>query len=322
MKKFTLLATMALAAVSANAQYTSDATTEAISNANPKAYFDIVAMQDACIDKLAAAGHKVQAVGPNNELRNLWYWEGTVDNTAVPATPGIGWNDTELNFDGAVSVEITGAANWSGLGYAIDPAETPADGVDFTHFTEKTRFHAGFMTVGTAPASLGVTILDDDKNGCPPAKLAVGDPFNDNGVIFPSIAPKINEDWQCVDISFSDIMKIYPQFNYIVDKKQNWKGNVMAMLGGAVKGQSWAWDAVYFYTPGEDDGVEGIVADRFDIVYTGRTINASGASSIALYDMSGKAVKRSNSAILGTDGVAPGIYVVKAGNSVAKIVVR
>ena len=157
MKKFTLLATMALAAVSANAQYTSDATTEAISNANPKAYFDIVAMQDACIDKLAAAGHKVQAVGPNNELRNLWYWEGTVDNTAVPATPGIGWNDTELNFDGAVSVEITGAANWSGLGYAIDPAENPADGVDFTPAAKKQIKHLESMGFGEFPVRMAKT---------------------------------------------------------------------------------------------------------------------------------------------------------------------
>lgn len=322
MKKFTLLATMALAAVSANAQYTSDATLESISNANPKAYFDIIAMQDACIDKLAAAGHKVQAVGPDNALRNLWYWDGTVDNTAVPATPGIGWNDTELNFDGAVSVEVTGAANWSGLGYAILPAENLADGIDFTHFTEKTRFHAGFMTVGTAPASVGLLFLDDTEGGCAPAKIALGDPFNDNGVIFPAVAPKLNEDWQCVDISFADVMKIYPQFNYLVDKKQNWKGNVLSMLGGGVKGQSWAWDAVYFYTPSDDNGVEGVSADRFDIVYTGRTINAAGASSIALYDMSGKLVKSADSAILGTDGVAKGIYVVKAGNSVSKIVVR
>lgn len=314
MKKITLLAAIAAATMSVQAQYTAEVPyLQPISENAANEYFDYIQLQEGCVNKLTAAGKKVQAIGPDGDTRNLWVWDGTF-NAGDGSYPGVGWNADEMNFDGYISFDV-GTAGWSGAGFA-----DAAPGVDLSHMNESTRFHAAYRTAGTAPASVAFILLDIDGVN-KPAKVAVGDNFNDNGAIYPAIGPKAAEDWNAVDISFADLKRLFPDFDYTLNAKQGATGNVLSILGGGVTGTNISLDAIYYYTP-KTTGIGGIAADDAAILYTGRTINAAGAQEIALYDMAGNNVRTVKGSVMGTDGLAKGMYVAKAGRSVAKIVVR
>ncbi len=96
----------------------------------------------------------------------------------------------------------------------------------------------------------------------------------------------------------------------------------MAFVPGGVAGKTFAFDAIYFYNYGDGSGISNIAADETDIVITGRTVNAHGAAGIALYDLTGKTVKATAGTTLGIDNVPAGLYIVKAGNAVRKVLVK
>ena len=87
-------------------------------------------------------------------------------------------------------------------------------------------------------------------------------------------------------------------------------------------GKNISLDAVYFYTPGNgESAVAGVVADT-DIIVTARTVNAAGTDEIALYNLAGQLVRKVNASIMGIEDIAAGIYIVKAGNAVKKVVLK
>lgn len=323
MKKFTLFAAFAAAALVANAQYTAETPyLEPIATDANNTHFDVIYLDAPTLERLSALpGKTVQEIGPDEETRFLYVWDNTVTFGDASATiPGVGWSETIPNFEGGMNM-VVGNIGWSGIGYFIGEASK----CNFSHFNENTRFHMAFKTIGTAPASVGLTILSGkDAAGTDNAgKFAVGDPFVDASGTFPSVAPKITDEWVAVDIAFGDLKKLWPAFTWDNAKMTNYNDNILSVLGGGVAGQNVCWDAVYFYTPGQGgDAVNSIEADGAEIVYTGKTINASGANGIALYDLTGKTVKSSASSVIGVEGLAAGIYVVKAGNKTQKIVVR
>lgn len=309
MKKATILAMGAIIAVSAQAQYNVNPSTSVVTAKSPKTV-DYIILSEAAIADLQKTGAKVNYIGPSpDEGRNLWYW----DNTFIPADDSYPRVDMEEGT--YTSVEV-GTVGWSGAGFAID-----APGVNISHFNDNTMFHLAYFTpTGNAPASIGAIILDGGSYGSQPAKVALGDPFNDNGAIYPSIGSKATDDWQGVEISLGDLKKIYPAFN--LANTTAWQGNVFAWLGGGVTGQTMAFDTMYFYTTEGGSGVEGVEADNAQFVVTRNTINVAGAKGIELYNMAGQTVKKSNGSVLGINDLAAGVYVAKAGKSVRKVVVR
>ena len=317
MKKSILLAALAVAAFGANAQYTvADPSLQPIADQSSNQIFDYIVLNEECVNKLVAAGKTVNNWSPNEDTRNLYIW--SVGDTFVAGDssyPGVGWNAESPNFDGYTALEVANVG-WSGAGFNIGAAAP----VSTEHFCADTHLHIAYRSPGVAPASIGFIVLNGDKiekTGC----IAVGDPFNDNGNIFPAVGPKANEEWQAIDITLGDIKKLYPAFDIEANKKAAWTGNPLAFLAGGVQGNSLALDAVYFYSPSAQGAVEGIAADA-ELVFTGRTINAAGAESIVVYDMAGNAVKAVNGSVAGVEDLPAGLYVAKAGNDVAKIVVR
>ena len=113
---------------------------------------------------------------------------------------------------------------------------------------------------------------------------------------------------------------MWPGFDY--KAITGWCGNIMAFVPGGVAGKTFAFDAIYFYNYGDGSGISNIAADETDIVITGRTVNAHGAAGIALYDLTGKTVKATAGTTLGIDNVPAGLYIVKAGNAVRKVLVK
>ena len=123
-----------------------------------------------------------------------------------------------------------------------------------------------------------------------------------------------------VDISFSDLKKLFPTFDWKAIPA--WSGNIMSFLGGGVTGQAFAFDAIYFYQPGDGSGIGKINSDNTEWVVTANTVNVAGANGIELYNLSGQLVKKTAGTTLGLSNLAKGVYVAKSGNQAKKIVVK
>lgn len=310
MKKFTLIAAMAALAVSASAQYTT-ATPYADQSvvAGETQIFDVVLGAEDVITGLTSAAQKVNDWRVNDVDRFLYVWDGTFTG-GDGSYPGVGYSD--MQFDGYSSLNVANVG-WSGAGFFF----AEASGTNTQHWTENTKFHIATRTAATAPASVAFVICDGDAAGSSPAKVALGDAFNDGGAIYPSIGPKISDDWVGVDISFADLKKLYPTFSFV--NVANWSGNIVSILGGGVEGQNISIDCMYFHTPASGESGVGSVENDATFVVTGNTVNVANGNGIELYDLSGRMLKSVNGSTLGTSDLNSGIYVVKSGNSVKKI---
>lgn len=310
MKKFTLIAAAAFMAMAANAQYTCEPGVEDVLKKKPT-NVDYIVLSDEAIAAFTKAGAKMQYIGPNpDEGRNLWYWNGF--NPGSDSYPRVDFDE-----GGYTSVEVNGEQGWSGAGYNI-----AAPGVNLSHFNENTIFHlAYFSPTNNAPASIACIVLDDEANGSAPAKFALGDAFNDNGAIFPAIGPKAGDDWQGLEISLGQLKKLWPTFN--LANAAAWGGNIFSFLGGAVAGQTFAFDAVYFYTPAGEGSINEVEAGaNVEFIVTPNTVNVAGANGIVLYNISGAVVKSTEGTTLGINGLPAGVYVAKAAGKTCKVVVK
>lgn len=324
MKKFTLVAAAAAMAVCANAQYTPKTPYADITTATGKTY-DVVVVDEGTIDALKGAGKTVNDYRVNGDNINFWVWGETMIGGDASMYPGVGYDDYQ--YDGYTALEVSDKG-WSGGGYATgknDDNETyiSGTGVNLTHWTEATRFHVAFRS-SNEPASIALIIADSENElGSIPAKVAVGsEAFVDNGAVYPLVgAFDPDGEWSAVDISFADLKKLVPTFDY--KNVADWHGNLLSILAGGVTGTNFSIDALYFYTP-VSGGIEavGTAAEDVDIVVTANTVNASGAASIELYNVAGQLVKSAAGTVVGIDDLSTGLYIVKAGNTVKKILVK
>lgn len=308
MKKATLLVAMTMVAAAASAQYSVNPGAATVLDAGKVSTLGYVALDLTTIAKFQQQGADIIEYGPNDMTRFLYYWEETF-------VPGDGsYPGVDDQFDGYASLVVSDKG-WSGAGYNINKGA----GVNTSWWNDKTRFHLAYMAPGTAPASVAFIIAEGDLAGSSAAKVAIGNAFNDNGAIFPTIGPAAKDDWQGIDISFGDLRKLYPTFTYVASAE--WTGNILDVLAGGVTGQTIALDAIYFYQPAGTDGVAEAEAEA-GFVVTGRTVSVMNAAGIELYDMSGKLVKKTAGTTLGLDNLTSGVYVAKAGDAVRKIAIR
>lgn len=313
MKKFTLIAAAVMTAVAAQAQYTVNPSTEEVIKGGVSTV-DYIVLSDGAIADFQKAGAKMNYVGPSpEEGRNLWYWEsGTGNFTFAPGDES--YPRVDMEEGGYISVAVT-SFGWSGAGLNV----AADNGIDVSNLDENSMFHIAYMTpTNNGPASIAVILFDG--TGSAPAKFAIGDAFNDNGTIFPSVGPKINDDWQGVEISLGNLKKLWPTFD--LQNKSKWDGNLFSWLGGGVQGQTMAFDAVYFYNRASEAGIDAVEGEAVDFVVTANTVNVMGANGIRLYNLAGQLVKATEGSTLGIDNLAKGVYVAQAAGKTSKIVVK
>ena len=311
MKKFTLFAAFAALAMGASAQYNT-ATPYADQSvvAGETQTFDLVLAAEDVFTGLEGAGQKVNDWRVNDVDRFLYVWDNTFTG-GDGSYPGVGYND--MQFDGYSSLDV-GTVGWSGAGFFMSAESN----TNTSHWNDNTKFHMAYRTSSTAPASVAIILCDGDPAGSSPAKIALGTAFNDGGAIYPTVGEGFNDEWQAIDISFADLKKFYPTFAYVTTEA--WSGNIVSVLGGGVTGQNVSFDCMYFHTPaGAEGAVEGIVEDA-QFVITSNTVNVANGNGIELYDLSGKLIKSVAGTTLGISELGNGIFVVKSGRSVAKIV--
>ena len=312
MKNLTLLAAMAVCGVGiANAQYVGDpALSKTTSTGN---LYDVLLLDNASIESLKTSGKTVQDLRTDDVNRFLYVW----DNTFVAGDgsyPGV-----DMQMDGYVSFDVS-TIGWSGAGFNIANAAA-----DLKHFTDNTHFHCGLRStngIKNVALIIGDGYAFENKNDkWSPAKISVGsEAFVDNGASYPLVGNfDADGEWVAVDITLGQLKKLWPSFNY---KAGGFGGNILSFLAGGTTGKNISLDAVYFYTPGNgESAVAGVVADT-DIIVTARTVNAAGTDEIALYNLAGQLVKKVNASIMGIEDIAAGIYIVKAGNAVKKVVLK
>lgn len=311
MKKFTLIAAAAMTAVAASAQYTVDPGVSNVIKEGSKYDLAYLVISDDALAAFEKTGGKTTNVAPDDVTRFFYIWEGTflAGDGSMPRV--------DMEEGDYLSLEI-GNVGWSGAGYNINKGA----GVDLSNFSDATRFHCAYMSpTNNAPVSVALTIMDGDADGSAAAKMSLGDPFNDNGTTFPVIGPKMTDDWQGVDISFADLKKLWPAFN--LAGLNAWTGNIVSILGGGVAGQTIAFDAVYFYSPAAEGGINEVSADNgVFFVVTENSINVNGGQGITLYNIAGQSVKATSGSVLGINNLPAGIYVAKSGNQARKVVVK
>lgn len=310
MKKFTLVAAFAALAMSASAQYTCETPyADQSVVAGETQVFDLILAAEDVVTGLQNAGQKINDWRVDDVNRFLYVWDNTFTG-GDGSYPGCGYSD--MQFDGYSSLDV-GTVGWSGAGFFMSAAGNQ----NTMHWNENTKFHVSYRTASVAPASVAFVIADGDNAGSAPAKVALGDSFNDGGAIYPTIGPKLSDEWQAVDISFADLKRFYPSFVWV--NAEQWQGNIVSILGGGVTGQNISLDCLYFHTPAGEEGAVGSVSDDATFVITGNTVNVNNGKGIELYDLSGRMIKSSNSSVLGIDDLNGGVFIVKSGNSVKKI---
>ena len=312
MKNLTLLAAMAVCGVGiANAQYVGDpALSKTTSTGN---LYDVILLDNASIESLKTSGKTVQDLRTDDVDRFLYVWENTFV-AGDGSYPGV-----DMQMDGYVSFNVS-TIGWSGAGFNIANAAA-----DLKHFTDNTHFHCGLRStngIKNVALIIGDGYAFENKNDkWSPAKISVGsEAFVDNGTAFPLVGNfDADGEWVAVDITLGQLKKLWPSFNY---KAGGFGGNILSFLAGGTTGKNISLDAVYFYTPGNgESAVAGVVADT-DIIVTARTVNAAGTDEIALYNLAGQLVRKVNASIMGIEDIAAGIYIVKAGNAVKKVVLK
>lgn len=285
MKKFTLIASMAAVAVSASAQYNVDPSLDVVLKAGTVESVEYIALDETSLGKLEAQGATCVNFGPNGTDQNLYVWDGTMD-AGDASYPGV-----DMQLDGYASL-VVGNVGWSGAGYNI--AKTGA-GVSTMMWNDNTHFHLAYYSPATVCPSIGIILGDQDGMNTP-AKISLGNPFVDGGVTFPSLGAVSKDDWQGIDITFGELKKIFPAFNY--RNTNAWTGNIMSFLAGGVTGQSVAFDAVYFYNY-KSNGIEDISIDN-------------ATAPVEYYNLQGVRV----------ENPTEGLYIRRQGSSVAKILVK
>lgn len=310
---------MAAAAVSANAQYVvADAGIQPVLDKGDKAeVFHAFLLDGQTIADLEKAGKTVYNYLSTDldGVRPVYIWDETFisgDGTA----PG-----ADFQTEGHMAFTV-GTVGWSGGGMYQKNEE---GGMDLSGISDQTRVHIAYSAAANPVKSIGFKVLQEDSHKDPaytdgvPACFAVGAAGStvDN---LPTVGAGPTDEWQAVDMSFADLKKIDPAFKYNAVK--GWYGNYIVFLGGGVPGQNLELDAIYFYSPKSESGISNIEMGKAEIVVTGKTVNASGAKHMALYDLTGKTVKAVEGSVLGLNGVPAGLYLVKADNTVVKVLVK
>jgi hypothetical protein len=81
-------------------------------------------------------------------------------------------------------------------------------------------------------------------------------------------------------------------------------------------------DAMFFYKKG-GTGFNAPAIDKLQVITTRNTINVLNAvEPVEIYSITGQKVYAAKEAVIGTEELSKGVYVVKSGNATAKVVIR
>ncbi|MDR0546002.1 MAG: T9SS type A sorting domain-containing protein [Dysgonamonadaceae bacterium] len=225
---------------------------------------------------------------------------------------------------------IANAIGWGGGGFQLIPQAESNTLVDFTSINSNYRFHMAIKK--TNPAACRINLYGggkpDDNNPAGPyvaddgkrAQFVVGTGdhvYNDPAL--PNLTPNfVANTWQIIDIPVSQLQDMG------WNNRSAFKGYFFSYEFGSVAGNDLAIDAVFYYAL-ESDGINSPNAGskQLQVVVTKNIVEVMGATApIEVYNLTGSLVKTSESNVFGTEELNKGAYIVKSGNSAAKVIIR
>lgn len=264
--------------------------------------YHLIYLDDETADAIPAEKIK-KDLRADDISRFLYVWADTY--TGVTAA-GPNWNGVINEY---VSFQVA-SVGWSGLGFSIGTAATPAD---LTAITKDFTFHIACKTTNTASHLFG---FDGDKD-CT-AKIAIGaTPFVDAGKTFEPYADFARDgQWHLIEIPVDTLFKLGLKYTGPTTS------NVFWMLSGGVTGTNISMDAIFFYKKGAT-GIQNASVNKLDVFVTNRTLSVPGATTpIELYSLTGVQVKTTTQSIMDIENIQPGIYLVKCNGCTQKVQIK
>ena len=232
--------------------------------------------------------------------RNFYIWDDTYSPGAVTGKGYFG------QIGGFTTMDVKVGKGWSGLGFNLSDEATYE--IDYSTLTEDHRFHMAFKSNYSAPHQIQVYGQKDIG-----AKFSVGVGMQDN---MPNVTPnfKLNE-WNLIDLSMAQFRELG------FSNRASFKGNYFVILSGPGP-NSISIDAIFFYRP-QDTRLNNTKADELKVIVTKNIVEVLNATQpIEIYDVSGTLVKKSVEPIFGVDLLNKGVYIIKSGSAVSKVIIR
>lgn len=238
----------------------------------------------------------------------LYCWSGSF--TATQVTTGV--NSLGVDAGGFMRAVVSGAKNWSGMGYAVNSAK------DLSGITSDYHLHFAVRSTSTVPIYF---YLSDGVEGGKLANFVLGSTaFEDETSIAPVGDFARDGNWYNVDIPVSDIIADGISFA----SATAFTGNLFCLKAGNVVGTTVDYDAVFFYKPSTTTGIASVKAtDAMQITSDGGNLEVtSPVAGITVYNVQGQVVAASKTATLSAESLQAGVYMVSCNGAVRKVIVK
>lgn len=240
--------------------------------------------------------------------RALYIWESTYASNEPSGKGSFG------QIGGFFDFTVTGAADWSGLGFCMrkeSPSFVPVDFTAIQNDMNNYRFHMAIKSPNAKAHGIEVFGGDGVK-----AQFSVGvgtfeaaKPVN--------LTPGFTVDtWNVIDVPVSKLAELGWSARGAFD------GNYFVILSGPASNRI-MFDAVYFYKVAGSGINNPVIDNKLKVIVTKNIVEVLNASApIEIYDLAGIKVKTSESSIFGTEELSKGAYIIKSGSAVGKVIIK
>ncbi|MCL1867363.1 MAG: hypothetical protein FWF72_00205 [Paludibacter sp.] len=228
-------------------------------------------------------------------------------------------------FFGQIGGYLDCSANsvgWAGGGFQLIQQPGSTSTINYTAITNNYRFHMAVRKTNPDACRInlyggGNTSGVADEAQCAHFLVGAGDHvYNDPPQ--PNLTPAFTVNtWQIIDIPVSDLR------NMGWDNRSAFKGYYISYDFGFTNGNNMQLDAIFYYNP-SGAGVDNMQAsNKLNVVVTDKTVSILNATApVEVYNVAGMKVKTCEQPIFGTDEVSKGVYILKSGNAVAKVLIK
>ncbi len=239
---------------------------------------------------------------PDGE-KALYIWDNTYASESAVGKGALGQIGGFLNFN-VIST-------WSGLSFTMRTDAPNAFAIDYTKITDDYRFHLAFKSSMSKAHTIQVF---GGSTADQAAMFSVGVGEMDSK---PNITPNFQaNEWNIVDIPVSQMKSLG------FSNRTTFMGNYFVVLSGPSPNNI-AIDAVYFYNPNASSGVNTVKENKLSVLITNQIIEVTNARGpIEVYDITGSLVKRSEQPVFGREELGKGIYIIKSGDALSKVVLK
>ena len=254
----------------------------------------------------------------NDNERFIDIWDAG-ETYSIKEPTGKGYFDQNGGYANYSANDI----GWAGGGFRSDAP------VDLTKINGNYRFHIVIRKTNTDACRInlfGGGKSDGKADESQRAQFIVGEgdhvyedeDKNRHENLTPDF--KVNT-WQVIDIPVSDLMDMG------WNNRSAFTGYYFTYDFGDVNYNNLQFDGVFYYYPSSTPpaGINDAQAgnNKLDVVVTNKTVSVLNATApIEVYNVAGIKVKTCEQPVFGTDEVNKGIYIIKSGNAVAKVIIK